>query len=172
MENFGDVGTMARKHEKFSYNYGWKTAPEQWNFFYNGKRINLDDNTRDTLACMCISGKVKETEDILKRMLRKEEKQDRVQKYCIAFFEVNSDRFYYTQNLAYDKNDLQDALRCYKEWKQYILSKGCELETEFKTISGYITPDGYSNGKDITEHHLIDLTRCHTVKLVERRMFA
>ena len=161
MENFGDVRTMARKHEKFSYNYGWKTAPEQWNFFYNGKRINLDDNTRNTLACMCISGKVKEAE-----------KQDRVQKHCIAFFEVNSDRFYYTQNLAYNKNDLQDALRCYKEWKQYILSKGCELETEFKTISGYITPDGYSNGNDITEHHLIDLTRCHTVKLVERRMFA
>lgn len=172
METFGGIRTMARKHEKFSYNYGWRTAPEQWNFFYNGKRINLDNNTRDTLAYMCISGKVKEAEDILKRMLRKEEKQDRVQKHCIAFFEVNSDRFYYTQNLAYNKNDLHDALRCYKEWKQYILSKGCELKTEFKTVSGYITPDGHSNGKDITEHHLIDLTRCHTVKLVERRMFA
>ena len=113
-----------------------------------------------------------EAEDILKRMLRKEEKQDRVQKHCIAFFEVDSDRFYYTQDLAYDKNDLQDALRCYKKWKQYILSKGCELETEFKTVSGYVTPCGYSRGKDITEHHLIDLTRCCTVKLVERRMFA
>ena len=121
---------------------------------------------------MCISGKVKEAEDMLKRMLRKEEKQDRVQKHCIAFFEVDSDRFYYTQDLAYDKNDLQDALRCYKEWKQYILSKGCELETEFKTVSGYVTPCGYSRGKDITEHHLIDLTRCCTVKLVERRIFA
>ena len=54
---------MARKHEKFSYNYGWKTAPEQWNFFYNGKRINLDDNTRNNLACLCISGKIKEAED-------------------------------------------------------------------------------------------------------------
>lgn len=163
---------MARKHENFSYNYGWKTAPEQWNFFFNKKRIDLDTDTRNNLACLCISGKVKEAEDILKRMLRKEEKQDRVQKHCIAFFEVDSDRFYYTQDLAYDKNDLQDALRCYKEWKQYILSKGCELETEFKTVSGYVTPCGYSRGKDITEHHLIDLTRCHTVKLVERRMFA
>ena len=172
MENFGGVRTMARKHEKFSYNYRWRTALEQWNFFYNGKRIDLDTDTRNNLACLCISGKIKEAEDMLKRMLRKEEKQDRVQKHCIAFFEVDSDRFYYTQDLAYDKNDLQDALRCYKEWKQYILSKGCELKTEFKTISGYITPDGYSNGKDITEHHLIDLTRCHTVKLVERRMFA
>ena len=108
---------MARKHEKFSYNYRWRTAPEQWNFFYNGKRIDLDTDTRNNLACLCISGKIKEAEDMLKRMLRKEEKQDRVQKHCIAFFEVDSDRFYYTQDLAYDKNDLHDALRCYKEWK-------------------------------------------------------
>lgn len=60
---------MARKHEKFSYNYGWRTAPEQWNFFYNGKRINLDSNTRNTLACMCLSGKVKEAEEILRDMI-------------------------------------------------------------------------------------------------------
>ena len=162
---------MARKHENFSYNYGWKTAPEQWNFFFNEKRIDLDTDTKNNLACLCISGKIKEAEDMLKRMLRKEEKQDRVQKHCIAFFEVDSDRFYYTQDLAYDKNDLQDALRCYKEWKQYILAKGCELETEFKTVSGYVTPCGYSRGKDITEHHLIDLTRCHTIKLIGKRMF-
>ena len=56
MENFGGIRTMARKHENFSYNYGWKTAPEQWNFFFNEKRIDMDTDTRNNLACLCIYG--------------------------------------------------------------------------------------------------------------------
>lgn len=65
---------MARKHEKFSYNYGWRTAPEQWNFYWNNKLIQLDHNTRSEVALLMLSGKETEAEAILKRLLRKQEK--------------------------------------------------------------------------------------------------
>ena len=72
---------MARKHENFNYNYGWKTAPEQWSFYYNGKYIPLEHETRNRLACMCLSGKVKEAEDELKRLLYQKVKEIHVQRF-------------------------------------------------------------------------------------------
>ena len=65
---------MARKHDKFSYSYGWRTAPEQWSFYWNGKLIQLDSDTRSQVALLMLSGKETEAEAILKRLLRKQEK--------------------------------------------------------------------------------------------------
>lgn len=149
---------MARKHENFSYNYGWKTAPEQWHFYLNGKVIHLDSNTKSRLACLCIAGNVKETEDELKRILRKEEKQNTINKKCIAFFENGSKYFYYTMQLAFNPNNKAEALYSFKEWKRYIISHNNQLET-MQVTSGYITPYGATEGKTETEEHVIDLSR-------------
>lgn len=48
---------MARNHDKFSYNYGWRTAPEQWSFYWNNKLIQLDYSTHSEVALLMISGK-------------------------------------------------------------------------------------------------------------------
>lgn len=96
---------MARKHDKFSYNYGWRTAPEQWNFYWNNKLIRLDHNTRSGVALLMLSGKETEAEAILKRLLRKQEKEDRY--ICIGFFCVNSNQYYFTQALKCSRNDMQ-----------------------------------------------------------------
>ena len=41
---------MARRHENFNYDYGWRTAPEQWRFYLNGKYIPLDTQKQSDLA--------------------------------------------------------------------------------------------------------------------------
>lgn len=159
---------MARKHEEkaFSYNYGWRTAPEQWSFFYKGNRIWLDNETNSRLANMCISGKVKEAEDELKRLLRKQEKASYVAGKCICFFKKDSMEYYYTRDLMYNPNDKKHALYCYKEWKHYIENRGNTLET-MQVTSGFVNPMGFSEGKDETPQHLIDLSRCKTVMVIK-----
>ncbi len=129
---------MARKHEKFTYNYGWRTGPEQWNFFWNEKLIHLDKGTRSTITCLILAGKETEAEAILKRMLRKQEKEESY--ICIGFYGVNSTRYYFTQQLKCKVNDLQGKLHSYKEWKHYIQSKDCYLLTHTVT-SGYLIPN-------------------------------
>ncbi len=111
---------MARKHENFTYNYGWRTAPEQWSFYLNGKRIRLDHENRNKLACMCLLGKVKEAEDELKRLLRKEEKQQH-DFVTFGFYGKNSKEFYFTEQLQAHRTDQAEKLRIYKEWKRYII---------------------------------------------------
>lgn len=162
---------MARKHENFTYNYGWRTAPEQWRFYLNEKYIPLDNNTRSKLACMCLSGRVKETEDELKRILRKEEKQPRIVGKCICFFKKDSDEFYYTQQLRYNPNDIKDALRCYKEWKRYIQEKNCILETGYELSEGEFNPFGENKSKSRTVTSVVDLNRCRSISIVRKMMF-
>lgn len=160
-----------RKHEKFSYDYGWRTAPEQWRFYLNGKYIPLDSNTNNRLACMCLSGNVREAEDELKRILRAEEKKPRIIGKCICFFKKGSDEFYYTQQLRYNPDDLQDALRCYKEWKKYIQSKNCVLETGYVVTEGEFSPYGKSEIKKSVVTSVVDLTRCRSISVVRKLIF-
>lgn len=162
---------MSRKHENFSYNYGWRTATEQWRFFLNGKYIHLDMETQSSLACMCLAGKEKEAEDELKRILRKDEKKPRVVGKCICFFKKDSDEFYYTQQLRYNPNDIQDALRCYKEWKRYIKDKDCILETGYELSEGEFNPFGENKTKSKTVTSVVDITRCRSINIVRKTLF-
>lgn len=163
---------MARKHENFNYDYGWRTAPEQWSFYLNEKYIPLDHEKRNSLACMCLSGKTKEAEDELKRLLRAEEKKPRVVGKCICFFKKDSDEFYYTQQLRYNPNDIHDALRCYKEWKRYIKSKDCILENGYEVTEGNFNPFGDNKTETRTVTSVVDLTRCRSISVIRKSMFA
>lgn len=163
---------MARKHDKFSYSYMWRLAPEQWNFYWNNKLIQLDNNTRSQVACLMLEGKETEAEAILKRLLRKQEKEDSY--ICIGFYGVDNSQYYFTQQLKCRRNNLQEKLYSYKEWKRYIQSKDCDLSTHTVT-SGYLTPDGkMTEGKTEETHNKIDLKKPCIIKLVkplESRVF-
>lgn len=165
---------MARRHENFAYDYGWRTAPEQWNFYLNGKRIRLDHQTRNNLACMCLSGKVKEAEDELKRLFRKEERKpdDYI---TFGFYGKDSIEFYYTRQLQAHRTDLAEKLRIYKEWKRYI-KEDCNGRLQpFTVTTGYITPDGASKATEEDTSVLIDTDRrgivIRFVENPENRMF-
>lgn len=166
---------MKRKHECFTYNYGFRTAPEQWNFFCNKKRINLDSEIRNKLACLCLAGKTKEAEDELKRLLRREEKEMECKYVTFAFFEKDSKNFFYTQDLMAKPNDLMDKLRIYKAWKEYIFKKNKGCLQPFTVKTGYISP--YRNKAVKTEDTSVEIDshKCTTVRFVENKdnvMFA
>jgi hypothetical protein len=163
---------MARKHDKFTYSYGWRTAPEQWNFFWNDKLIRLNNDTRSTVASLMLSGKKTEAEAILKRELRKQEKEESY--ICIGFFGKNSKQFYFTQQLRCRRDNLKEKLYAYKEWKHYIEMRGSDLALSTVT-SGYMQADGkMSDGKAEKSKNIVDLNRPCIIKLVkpmEKRVF-
>ena len=128
---------MSRKHDYFTYGYGLRCAPEQWGFAWNHKPIQLDSSTRSRIACLIIAGKKKEAMDELKRLLRKQEKEENY--ICYGFFGEgeNNRKYYFTQDLRCKKNaSLQEKLQAYKNWKGYIREKNCFL-------SNYVVTDSY-----------------------------
>ena len=162
---------MARKHENFNWS-GYKYAPESVGFSLNGKRLNLPEELRNRIAYLAVCGRNKEVLDELKRALRKDEKQPLVVGKCVCFFKKDSNEFYYTQQIRYNPNDLQDALRCYKEWKHYIESKDCILETGYELTEGKFEPFGNSKVTTTTVTSVVDLSRCRTIKVVRESILA
>ena len=161
---------MARKHENFRWG-GYKYAPESVGFSLNGKRLNLPEEVRSRIAYLAICEKNKEAEDELKRILRKDEKKPRIVGKCICFFKKDSDEFYYTQQLRYNPSDIQDALRCYKEWKRYIKDKNCILETGYELSEGEFNPFGENKAEHRTVTSVVDLTRCRSISVVRQTIF-
>ena len=156
---------MARKHERFTYSYGWKTAPEQWHFGWNGKPIQLDASTRSQVAMLMIAGKETEAEAILKRLLRKQEKEDSF--VCIGFYTEDGKDYYFTQDLKCRRDNLQDKLYAFKEWKRYIEARDCSLSTHTVT-TGYLAPDGrMTEGKEEIPQNRIDLKKPCIIRLVK-----
>ena len=162
---------MARKHENFRWS-GYKYAPESVRFSLNGKRLNLPEEVRSKAAYLACCGKNKEVIDELKRALRKEEKQPRIVGKCICFFKKDSNEFYYTQQLRYNPNDIQDALRCYKEWKRYIESKDCILEVGYEVTEGEFNPFGDNKPTIKAVTSVVDLTRCRSIRIIRESIFA
>ena len=162
---------MARKHENFRWG-GYKYAPESVGFSLNGKRLNLPEEVRSRIAYLAVCGKSKEVEDELKRILRKDEKKPRIVGKCICFFKKDSNELYYTQQLRYNPNDIQDALRCYKEWKRYIKEKDCILETGYELTEGEFNPFGTNTKTTKTVTSVVDLSRCRSIKVVRESIFA
>lgn len=163
---------MARKHDNLFKYGGYRYAPEQWGFSYNGKPLKLDPDTKSTLAQMIISGKKKEAKDILKRLLRKEEKKlnDLV---TYGFYGKDSMEFYFTQSITAHKGNLAEKLRAYKEWKRYITEECNGKLLLYEATTGYITPKGLEMEQKEDKSIIIDFNRpgC-TVRLINESIFA
>ena len=155
---------MARKHEKFSCSYGWRTAPEQWRFYWNGKPINLETSIQSNVACLMLAGKEIEAEAILKRLLRKQEKEPEY--ICIGFWDKAKKRYYFTQQLKCRSDDFQAKLYAYKEWKGYIKERNCTLST-ITITSGYLMSDGkMSNETQVNRNEEIDIKNPVIIHLI------
>lgn len=150
---------MARKHEKFSFTHGWKTAPESYKFYLNGNIINLEYNIRNKLGYMCACGDIKKAEDELKRLLRKEEKRSGICGKCVAFYVLDGKKYVYSQAFLYNPYNRDEALSMYKQWKQYIKENDNKIATSVRITSGFVTPYGVTKGEDKTEEYTIDLSR-------------
>ena len=150
---------MARRHEKFSYTYGWRTAPESYQFYLNGKLINLGCNTRNKLGYMCACGDIKKAEKELKRLLRKEEKRSSICGKCIAFYVLNGQKYVYSQAFLYNPHNRNEALLTYKQMKHYIEEHDNKISSSVRTTSGFVTPYGAAKCDEVTEEYDIDLSR-------------
>ena len=163
---------MARKHDKLFRYGGYRYAPEQWGFLYNGKPINLDADTKSTLAMLVISGNRKEAEDELKRLLRKEEKRinDLV---TFGFFGKNSRQYYFTQSITAHRENMTEKLMAYKEWKRYIIEDCKGRLYPFVVTSAYVTPNGIEKKQEEDTSVIIDFDRpgC-VIRFVRKGIFA
>lgn len=157
-----------RKHENFAWS-GCKYAPESFRFLLNGKPFYMPEAERSRIAYLVACGRYETALDELKRALRKKEKSSQIVGKCICFFKEGSDReFYYTRQLMYDPANLQDALRCFKEWKRYIQNKHCVLETGFEVTTGEFVPFGETKAQYKVIKNTVDLSRFRSIKIIKR----
>lgn len=134
----------------FSYAHGWRTAPETYKFFYNGKRLNLSLEDEREFGYKIICGKTKEVEDELKRRVRKQQKRGNVAGWCICSCVESSTVYYFTQDLMFsDRYNIKEKLGVYKEWKRYVISRNYTLQqSRIRQTSGYIMSNGEQIGKE------------------------
>lgn len=157
---------MRKEKERYSYG-GYKYAPESINFTLNGKRLQLPDDLRSNLAYLAICGRHKEVLDGLKRFVRKERRTSNVEYVTYGFYRENGKDFYYTRDLLARPSDMQDKVRVYKKWKQYLKDNNC-IATCYTVESGAVAPDGTSKPSVRTEEVRVDLSRPVRIKLVRK----
>jgi hypothetical protein len=140
--------------ERISYSF-YKYAPETFVCSLNGKHIELTPREKDEITITCFDPK--QTEDKIKRVIRKRRTQRR--RVTFGFYKVNDNKQYmFTRELSAFDDDLQGKLRIYKEWKRYCLSKDCDLSVATIT-SGTFDGKKMSEGKEYKSHDIIDITR-------------
>lgn len=127
------------KHEiKLKY-YGYKYAPESFNFFVNGKLYAAAYTPEAAaLANLILQGKEKEARDKIKRELRASYKKPHY--ITIGFYKAGSKKdYFFTRQLYADNTSLNDKLFIYKEFKKFMENQNETIKThEVKT--GYFIP--------------------------------
>lgn len=155
---------------KYSYTYGWRTAPETYQFFCNGKRLNLSLDDKREFGYKIICGKAKEVEDELKRRVRKQQKRGNVAGWCICSCVEGSTAYYFTQDMMFfDRYNIREKLDVYKEWKHYVISQNYTLQqSRIRQTSGYIMSNGKQIGKknEIANDEKVSSSHYGLVKIV------
>lgn len=148
------------KHNNIQIRYSCNEyASETFHCSVNGKRFETDDPAHFGYLVIC--GKGKEARDEIKRIVRRNRKQRR--RVTFGFYGKGNNRYFYTRELGAYDDDLQDKLRIYKLWKEYCLSRDCDLATMVIT-EGSITPDGKSKPKERGSGDIVDITRPIKIK--------
>ncbi|MBR4607217.1 MAG: hypothetical protein IKO41_13465 [Lachnospiraceae bacterium] len=138
----------------------YKWAPETFRVSVDGKVLRLEDPSR--FGCLAISGKRKELEDEIKRIVRKAWRKPRL--LTIAFRGAsNPDRYFYTTQLTARADDFDDRLRVFKEWKRYCLEKGCVLTTPISVTEGEFVPGAPCKGSVKFVEETVDVKKPLTV---------
>ena len=152
------------KHFNISYN-GYKYAPETFNIFVNGK-LYAGRHTEEAaaLANLIIQGKEKEAADMIKRNIRKGYKEPEY--ITIGFYQEGSpSRYFFTRQLYARRDDLTDKLRIYKEYKHFLESNNCIVNT-YEVNAGEVKPGQISAPKKQTFEERADVKRPLIIKLI------
>lgn len=157
---------MKKEREHFTYK-GYKYDPNQWYFYLNGKLLNLPYQDSHDLGYLAICGKHKEVIDELKRIIRKERKENIVKAKCVAYYVANSNEYYFTRDLSFNPTDRIRALYCYKEWKKHVIKNDCILRKAVTIQEGSVTPFGVDKPREIIIEDKIDLSHKFFIKLVK-----
>ena len=153
------------KHNiKLSYS-GYKYAPETFNFFVNGKLYAAAHTPEAAaLANLIIQGKEKEARDEIKRAIRKGYKKPEY--ITIGYYQEGSaTRYFFTRQLYARRDDLLDKLRIYKEYKHFLESNNCIVNT-YEVNAGEVTPGHISAPKTQLIEERADVKRPLIIKLI------
>lgn len=139
----------------------YRYASESFRCSVDGRALILDDPSH--FGYMVITGRAKEAEDEIKRIVRRSWHEPRL--VTIGFRSAdNPNRFFFTRSLSASADSLSEKLDAYREWKSYLEKRGGIVET-YRVAEGSVAPGG--NGqptiKTVTER--ADLTRPITVAL-------
>ena len=122
-----------KKDIKVTY-AGYKYAPELCNIFVNGKLYaKRGTQAAHDIAYMLITGKEKEATDKVKRQIRQEYKKPKY--ITIGFYKEGSKKdYFFTRQLYANKDNLNDKLFIYKEFKHFLQDQNATIQThEVKT---------------------------------------
>lgn len=129
---------MKKERERYSYG-GYRYAAESITFTLNGKLLQLPENVRSNLAYLALCGRHKEVIDGVKCFVRKERRTSDISFVTYGFFEENGNQFYYTKDLLARPDDMQDKLRVYKGWKQFLIDRD-RVATCYSVEEGMVAP--------------------------------
>ena len=153
------------KHEINIFYNGYKYAPESFTFFVNGK-LYAGRHTEEAaaLANLIIQGKEKEAADMIKRNIRKGYKKP--QYMTIGFYQEGSKtRYFFTRQLYARRDDLRDKLRIYKEYKHFLESNDCIVNT-YEVNAGEVKPGQISAPETTIIEERADVKRPLIIKLI------
>ena len=153
------------KHEINIKYSGYKYAPESFNFFVNGK-LYAPCYTQEAaaLAMLIIQGKEKEAADTIKRNIRKGYKKPHY--VTIGYFQEGSkSRYFFTRQLYADSNNLTDKLRIYKEYRHFLQSQNCIVNT-YEVNAGEVAPGKAAAATTTIIEEKADLNRPIIIHLI------
>lgn len=153
------------KHNlKLSYS-GYKYAPESFTIFVNN-RVYAQRGSQEAhnIAMLLIAGKEKEARDEIKRNIRKSYKKP--QYITIGFFQEGSrSRYFFTRQLYARRDNLPEKLRIYKEYKRFIESNNCIVNT-YEVKAGDFIPGQPAKPKTTIIKEKADIKRPIIIHLV------
>ncbi len=143
----------------------YKYDPVQSRFWVNGKLYAKEwTQLAHDLGYLVATGHEKEAIDMIKRDIRKKRAEKR--RCTFGFFEKGSRRYFYTQQLTANDDDLQGKLSVYKEWKRYCESQNCVMAVHEVTEGSFI-PGQKSDAKSHMVEEIADLSRPVKIYLVD-----
>lgn len=153
------------KHEINITYSGYKYAPELFTFYVNGKVYAPRHSEKAAkLGYLVITGKEKEARDEIKRDIRRSHKEP--QYLTIGFYQEGSKtRYFFTRQLYARRDDLTDKLRIYKEYKHFLESNNCIVNT-YEVNAGEVKPGNISAPKKQIIEERADVKRPLLIKLI------
>lgn len=138
----------------------YKWAPETFRCSVDGRAFALEDPSH--WGMLAVSGRVRELEDEIKRLVRASYKKTRL--VTIGFrTKENPRRVCFTHQLLAREDTLSSRLYVYREWKRYCAENGCVLTTPVAVTEGDFVPEKSEKNTVRYVRETVDLHRPITI---------